>query len=668
PEPRQNGERRVVLKRPGTVGEVLIGYHAPALGTKDHYVMDVIAQILSGGRSARLYQDLVEQGIAESAEAGNEDHKNPFLFMLDASDQAGVDNATAEKALENEVTKLQTTPVDPAELKRALNQIDAMFTYQNDSVSEQADQIGNYASIATNGFHYLDDYLQKVHQTTPADIQRVAKQYFNQDNRTVASFEPQPLPPGATLPPPPSGEHFGVVAPVTNPTQKAMLAELDKKFNTGTPPPLGKRPTPTRVVLPNGLVVIVEENHAVHDVAITGRLRAGSIFDPDGKWGVADLTADMLERGTTDKSALQLALQLETVGASVNIGADTEAANFGGHCLTKDFGLTLSTLADELRHPSFPDDQLERLRAQSISGLEAAKQEAGGTGGAGAQAEIAFADALFPKGHPYWEPTIDQSETAVKAITRDDLVGFYSTYYRPDTAAIVIVGDVTAASAIAAVKSAFGDWAKPSTPAPKLNIPDVPVPATAPAAQMVSIPDESQTSILWGFQGGLKRSDKDFYATTIMNFILGGSPLSARLGLTLRDRDGLCYTTYSTFEPSHGAGPFMVFIGTNPANAQRAIAEMREIVQQMHDHGATAQDVQDAKSYLTGAYPITLETSEGVAGQLLVAEDYGLGLDYIEKRADYYRRVTLQQVNAAAKNHLHPDKAVLIISGAAPTK
>lgn len=668
PEPAQTGERRVVLKRPGTIGEVLIGYHAPAVGAKDHYVMDVIAQVLSGGRSARLYQDLVEKGIAEGAGADNEDHKDPYLFTLDADDRAGVDNATVEKALEDEVTTLQTTPVTEGELHRAFNQIDAAFTYQNDSVSDQADQIGEYASIAPNGFHYIDDYLKRIHQTTPADIQRVAKEYFTLDNRTVASFEPQPIPPGGTLGPPPSGEHFGVVAPITNPAQKAMLSELNHQFNSSTPVPLGKRPSPVRVILPNGMVVIVEENHAVHDVAITGSLRAGSMYDPDNKWGIADFTAGMLERGTTSKSALQLALTLESVGADVNIGASTEEAEFGGRCLTKDFGLTISTLADELRHPAFPADQLEELRGETLSGLEEAKQEAGGTGGAGTEAQIAFIDAMYPKGHPYWVPTLDQSEEAAKSITRDDLVSFYSNFYRPDTTILVIVGDVNAAQAIAAVKTAFGDWTNPNTPKPSLNIPDVPVSASAPAPIMITKAGESQTNILWGFPDELRRTDKDFYAATIMNFILGGSPLSARIGLNLRDREGLCYTSYSYFDAAHGAGPFTAFVGTNPMNAMRALAGLKQIVAQMRDQGATAQEVQDAKDYLTGAYPITLGTNSGVAQQLLVAQDYGLGLDYIEKRAGYYRGVTLSQVNATARNLLHPNQATLVISGAAPSR
>lgn len=668
PEPAQNGERRVILKRPGTVGEVLIGYHAPALGTKDHYVMDVISQILSGGRSARLYQDLVEKGIAEDASADNEDHADPYLFTLDANNRSGVANPTVEKALEDEVTALQTTPVSQEELHRAFNQIDASFTYENDSVSEQADQIGVYASIAPNGYRYLDDYLAKIHQTTAADIQRVAREYFTADNRTVASFEPQPIPPGQTLGPPPSAEHFGAIVPITNPAQKAMLAELSRRFNSSTPPPLGRRAAPTRVVLPNGMVVIVEENHAVHDVAITGSLRAGSMFDPSGKWGEADLTAGMLDRGTTTKSALQLAIALESVGAGVNIGAGTEEAQFGGQCLTKDFGLTISTLADELRHPAFPADQLDSLRGETLSGLEQAKQEAGGTGGAGTEAEIAFVDAMYPPGHPYWIPTIDQSEQSIQSITRDDLLAFYNNYYRPDTTVIVIVGDVNTAQALATVKAAFGDWANPSTPKPSLDIPDVPVPAKAPAPIMLTKPGESQTNLQWGFPGELKRTDRDFYAATIMNFILGGSPLSARIGLTLRDQEGLCYTSYSYFDAAHGAGPFEVFVGTNPVNAMPAFSGLKEIVAQMHDKGATPEEVEDAKDYLTGAYPITLGTNSGVAGQLLVAEDYGLGMDYINKRAGYYRSVTVGQVNAAARKHLHPDRAVLVISGAAPAK
>jgi zinc protease len=668
PEPEQHGERRVVLRRPGTVGQVTIGYHAPALGAKDHYVMDVISQILSGGRSARMYQDMVETGIAQNADAGNQDAIDPFLFTLSATDRAGVSNADVEKALEAEVTKLQSAPVTAEELARAKNQIDASFTYQNDSVSEQADQIGTYAVIAKSGYRYLDTYLDDIHNVTAADIQRVAKQYLIESNRTVAAFEPQPLPPGQNAPPPASADNFGAAPPVTDPRQKAILAALDKRYNTGAGKLAASKVKPTRVVLPNGMVLIVEENHSNHTIAFSGETHAGSMYDPDGKWGLAGMTSDMLERGTTTKSALQLALTLESKAASVSFSAGTESANFGGQCLTKDFGLTLSTFADELLHPAFPADQLERLRGQTLSGLEEARQETGGTGGAGTQADIAFAQALYPKGHPYWSPTIDQQEASVKSITADDMRSFYSTYYRPDTTIMTIVGDITTKDAVAKVESLLGGWAKPATPAPAFNIPDVPIPAKAPAPKLIALPDATQTSILWGFPGQLKRTSKDFYPAYIMNYILGGDPFASRLGKTIRDRDGLAYTVYSYFDAGHGAGPFEVFVGANPNNAGKAIGEIRAISQQLRTSGITDTELTAAKEYLTGSYPLRLETNAGIAGQLLVSEEFNLGLDYIQKRASIINAVTIPQVNAAAKKYLHPTQATLVIAGATPSK
>ena len=322
----------------------------------------------------------------------------------------------------------------------------------------------------------------------------------------------------------------------------------------------------------------------------------------------------------------------------------------------------------ELRHPSFPADQFTKLQGETLSALEQARQDTGGTGGAGTQANIAFADALYPKGHPFWSPTLDQSEAAVKSITVDDLKAFYGTYYRPDTSILVVVGDVKTQDALNAIKAAFGDWRKPAAPAPAFSIPDVPLPAQAPPAQVIALPGTSQTSILWGYPGQLKRSDKDFYAATIMNYILGGDTFGSRLGKNIRDRSGLAYSVYSFFDSTHGAGPFQVFLGTNPNNAQRALYELKQISNQMVQSGVTPDEVQQAKSFLTGSYPLRLETNAGVAGQLLVAEDYGLGLDYIQKRADLYNSVTVAQVNAAVKKYLHPDKAVLIIAGAAPAK
>ena len=666
PEPPQRGERRVTLKRPGTTGEVLVGYHVPETGQPDHYVLDVISQILSGGRSARLYQALVEKGIAQSASGNDSDNKDPYLMVFDGTPSAGVTNTAVETALEAEIAKLQTTPVTAGELARAITQTEAAFIYQNDSVSGQANDLGAYAVIGLP--HYRATYLNKIRAVTAADIQRAAKTYFTADNRTVAYFDPQPVPAGAIPPPPPVTDNFGSAKPVTDPRQKALLANLDKEFNSVSPATTkpASAPKPTRIVLPNGMTLIVQENHANKTVALSGFVRAGSAFDPDGKYGDAQMTAAMLGRGTTTKTALQLALSLESVGASVGIGAGEESASLGGASLSQDFGLTLNTLADELQRSSFPTDQIERLRAQILSGIEDSRQDTGGTGGAGTQAEIAFAQAIYPKGHPYWDPTLDQSAAAIKSLTRADLTAFYNTYYRPDTTALVVVGDVNTPDVIKQVTAAFGGWPKPASPAPALRIPDVPVPAKAPAPIVIPLADAPQTSILFGYSGGLTQTSPDYFAAQILNYTLGGDTFGSRLGKSIRDENGLAYSVSSGFEARHGAGPFQVFVGANPKNATRAITLLRQILTQEQQYGVTPDEVRLAKLYITGSYPLRLETNAGVAGVLTLAEDYGLGLDFPQRRNALYNAVTVEQVNAAAKKYLHPSTGVLVIAGATP--
>jgi zinc protease len=328
----------------------------------------------------------------------------------------------------------------------------------------------------------------------------------------------------------------------------------------------------------------------------------------------------------------------------------------------------MSTMADELLHPTFPDDELGKLSSQSLSELEGERQETGGTGDAGAMATIAFAQSMFPKGHPYWEPSIDDSEAALKAVTPDTLRAFYSQYYRPDTTVLVVVGDVHTADVVAEVTKLFGGWAKPATPAPSMDIPTIMAPAIAPAPQLIAIPQTTQTSILWGFPGELKRTDKDFYPAYIMSYILGGDTFGSRLGKTIRDRLGLAYSVFAYFDAAHGAGAFSVFVGTNPANANHVTYLIRTITKAFLKSGATADEVRLAKEYLTGTYPIRLETNGGIAQQLLNSENYGLGLDFIQRREAIVNAVTVDQVNAAAHKYLHPDSATLVIAGATPGK
>jgi zinc protease len=354
------------------------------------------------------------------------------------------------------------------------------------------------------------------------------------------------------------------------------------------------------------------------------------------------------------------------VGANLSFDPGVEKVGISGQCLTKDFGTTIGTLADELINPTFPDDQLAKVISDNYSGLEQARQDTGGTGGAGTLAQIAFDRAVFPPDHPYYSPTLDEMETQTKAVTQDDLLHFYQHYYRPDTTVLVIVGDVDTKQAIDTIKKAFGSWTVTSPDAPKVNIPDVPLPAISPSPVLLSLPGTSQTSILVGFPGELKRTDKDYYAANMANYILGGDVFGSRLGHQIRDVEGLTYTVYSHFTATLGAGSWSVFAGSNPTNAAQTLSEIKRITADYVANGATAEELRQSKRVVMGEFPTRLTTNAGIASLLSAAELYHLGLDYPNRYIGIIGALSLDEVNAAAKRHLHPDKAVVIESGAAP--
>jgi zinc protease len=411
-----------------------------------------------------------------------------------------------------------------------------------------------------------------------------------------------------------------------------------------------------RVVLDNGMVVIVQENHSNPTVAISGYIKAGSYFDSDGKNGEASLTAEMLGRGTAKRSALELARASEFVGASVDTSASAENMSFSAKSLAKDFPLMLDLLSDELRNPAFPQDQFERARGEMLSALEQSKESTDD------QASRAFYNSVFPAGHPYHRLTVDDARKQLESITRDDLAAFHKAYYRPDTAIIVIAGDVKAADAVEAVKGWFGDW-KSEGAAPKVEISDV-TPQTEPKQIVIPMMDKSQVDVLYGYAFGIKRSSPDYYAVRLMNHILGGGgALGSILGDQIREQQGLVYDVYSTFDATLGAGPWYASLGTSAKNVDKAVASLKSIVKDFAAKGAAKKQYEQAKEFLIGVFPIALETNEGVARTLLNAEFYGLGMDYISNYPKIYGAITLNQVNAAAKKYLRPDKATLVIAG-----
>jgi zinc protease len=273
-----------------------------------------------------------------------------------------------------------------------------------------------------------------------------------------------------------------------------------------------------------------------------------------------------------------------------------------------------------------------------------------------------FERTVYPEGSPLRPETLDEAARAVAGITREDVQSFYKRQYGPDNMILVVVGDVKADRVRQALEARLGSWARsPSAqPLPKL---EVEVQGKA-VRQVIQVPEKSQASIVYGHAGGLRRSDPDFYSTQVLNMILGGGgALNSRLGNVIRDEQGLAYGVFSSFDSSLYPGPFQVVLGTNPANAEKAVASLEAEIRRIWEKGVTQREVDETVAYLTGRFPVRLETNAGVAEVLWLMEFYNLGPDYIEKYGEYYRAVTVAQVNEAAKKHLHPDRATLVIAG-----
>lgn len=663
-EPPQHGERRITIRREGTAERVLAGYHVPGLRDPDTYPLMVLDQILSGGRAGRLYQALVEKQLATSAWSSAGSRTAPSLFMLGATARQGVTATQLEKALLAEVEIAKNGLPSGDEMQSAKNQLEAYFVYQNDSVSDQGEQLGYYNTIAD--WHYFEQLIGKVKAVTPEQVREVARKYFTTDNVTVGTFVPTGPATGGMSGPPSGAVRDSALPGLCYYRVPGAGSQVSKRPSVTRHPipdtarPIGKATPqlskPYRVTLDNGMVVIVQENHSNPTVAVAGNLKAGRCFDPEGKNGIAGLTAEMLGRGTAKRTSLELAHQLEFVGAQLDTSADVENASFTAKSLKKDFGLVLDLLSDELRNASFPADQLERARGEMLSGLAQSKESPD------AQASRAFYNSVFPAGHPYHRLTVEQAQQSLQGINRDDLVAFHAKYYRPDTMIIVIAGDVDAKQAVELVKNYFGDW-KADGPTPKVEIPTIEPPKQGKRI-VIPMMDKTEVDVVFGYPLAMKRSNPDFYAMRIANQILGGSgALMSILGEDIREKNGLVYDVSSTFDAGLGAGPWYATLGSNPKNVDKAIDLLKKDLERFVKAGATKEQFNRTREFIIGVFPIALETNAGVARVLLSAELYGLGTDYLQRYASIYGAVTLEQVNAAAKKYLRPDSATLVIAG-----
>jgi zinc protease len=410
--------------------------------------------------------------------------------------------------------------------------------------------------------------------------------------------------------------------------------------------------TITRAELSNGITMLVFENHSSPAVVLSGYLWSGALGETREQAGLAGLTAGLLVRGSGSRSFAEINEALESVGAQLGFHSGVHSVGFGGKALAEDLDLLLDILADCLRRPTFPAQEIEKLRSQILTDLQRRAHDTQ------RMARLTF-DALLYPDHPYGR-SVQGYEDSVAGLSRADVVSHYQSGFSPQGMVIAIVGAVSAGEAVEKAGLALGTWQPPDA-TPNQSIPEA-VQLAEKRYQSVAIDGKTQSDVMLGWPG-LARNDPDFVKARLTNTVLGVFGMMGRLGSSVRVEQGLAYYVYSRLEAGLGAGPWLAHAGVDPTNVDRAIDGILHEVRRLRDQPVPPDELADSQSYLTGIMPLQLETNEGVAGVVLDMERYELGLDYLEHYAGLVNAVTVTDLREMAQTYLNPDHYVLAVAG-----
>ena len=401
--------------------------------------------------------------------------------------------------------------------------------------------------------------------------------------------------------------------------------------------------------LPNGLQVIAVSHHEQPAVSLRLIFRAGGAQDPPNKPGVAYLAASLLDQGTTTKTAEQIATTIDSIGGAIGAGAGSDLTFINAAVMKDSLGLGLDLVSELARQPAFSREEIDRQRQQILSGLKVSYDDPDYLAG------VVF-DRLVYGFHPYGKPDSGTPES-IAAITRDDLLAFHTRWFAPNNAILAIVGDVTAGEAFAGAERAFGQW--PRTELPPLKAEEPPPPTRR--AVIVDRPGAAQTEIRVG-NIALARRHPDYLALDVAMKILGGEG-GNRLHRVLRSERGLTYGASADLNALKDTGDIVAETDTRSEKTAEALRLMVEEIGRLQRQRVSTRELADAQEYLTGSFPLTIETPSAIALQVLNAIFYGLDLNDLQTYRERVHMITVDDIQRVAQQYLRADRLSIVLVG-----
>jgi zinc protease len=676
-EPQQTGARRVLVKRAGQLGVVAIGFKIPPATHADYAALSVLDLILTDGKNSRLFKTITDQDLSTGVQTFVGFNHDPSLHITFIPLAPGAEHAQVEKIAFEEIEKLKKDGVTPDEVKAAVAKFLANASYQRDGSFAIAGNLNECIAVgAWTLYSTLEDAIKNV---TPADVQRVAQKYFNVDQSTTGWFIPvapggAPAQPPATKPALSDGPYY-YRTPGIDYTADGGAARSPRTTShlagTGPRPPSAVEPAPadpgtagsSAKIAPKivrakiaGIDVIAYPTGVKDVVTIHGAFPAGDAFAGDGNVAIPTLTGMMLDQGTTKHDKFEIAQMLESVGATVGFGVDTQAVEVSAKCLKKDVPLVIGLIAEQLRSPAFSPEEFEKAKKQFAGGLQRQLENTD------FRAADAFNRAVYPVGHPNRNPAPKEFIAAAASAKLDDVKAFYAKHYGPAHFTLVVVGDLDIPQIHAELGQAFAGWTGGVDyihPA-KAGLTD------APKEQTVFMADKTSVSVVMGQSTGLRYRDPDQQALRVATAIFG-SGFTGRLMANVRDKEGLTYGIYSRVaNDTFADGDWRISATFAPAKLEEGIASARRQLDQWYRSGVTPDELASRKTNLIGTFKVGLATTDGLAANLLTAIERGYDVNWLDQYPDLINGLTLDQVNTAIKKHLKPDSMFIIKAGTVP--